>query len=101
MKWVQPCVEVSMAAGAGLADRVPAVRTETVHGSERTRVTRHFRPERTVITKEPLGPDAQRRLWHERAMLERLRGVADVAQLVDAPWCPESIALADAGATSL
>jgi signal transduction histidine kinase len=101
MKWVHPCVEVSMAAGGALPDRVPPVRTETVHGSERTRVTRHFLPERTVIAKEPLGPDAQRRLWHERAMLERLRGVAGVAQLVDVPWCPESIVLADAGATSL
>ena len=34
-------------------------------------------------------------------MLERLRGVAGVAQLVDAPRYPGSIVLADAGGTSL
>ena len=54
-------------------------------------------PGRTVIRKEPLGPDAERRLRHEVAMLERLRGVAGVAQLVDEPRYPGSIVLADAG----
>ncbi len=34
-------------------------------------------------------------------MLERLRGVPGVAQLIDAPRYPGSIVLADAGATSL
>jgi signal transduction histidine kinase len=48
-----------------------------------------------------LGPDAQRRLRHERAILERLRGVPGVAQLVDASGHPESILLADVGDTSL
>jgi signal transduction histidine kinase len=62
-----------------------------------------FLPGRTVIRKEPLGPDAPRRLRQEMAMLERLRGVAGVAQLVDAPDVPRypgSIVLADAGTTS-
>ena len=76
-------------------------RAEVLHESERTRVTRLFLPGRTVIRKEPLGPDAQRRLRHELAMLERLRGVAGVAQLVEAPRYPGSIVLADVGGTSL
>jgi hypothetical protein len=47
-----------------------------VHSSERTRITRLFLPGRTVIRKEPLGPDAERRVFHEAAILERLLGVA-------------------------
>jgi len=69
--------------------------------SARTRVTRLVFPGRTVICKEPLGPEAERRLRHEVAMLERLRGVEGVAQLVDAPRYPGSIVLADAGDTAL
>ncbi|MGI5247348.1 AAA family ATPase [Dactylosporangium sp. CA-139066] len=51
----------------------------------------------TVIRKQPLGPDAQRRVQHEVAILERLRGVEGVAQLVEAPRFPGSVVLADAG----
>jgi GAF domain-containing protein len=90
-----------MAAGGARPAGDPPVRAEVLCKSERTRVTRLFCAGRTVIRKEPLGPDAQRRLQHELAMLERLRGVAGVAQLVDAPRYPGSIVLADAGATSL
>ena len=53
-----------------------------------------------MIRKEPLGPDAERRVRHEMAMLERLRGVAGVAQLADAPRYPGSILLADAGGSA-
>jgi signal transduction histidine kinase len=63
-----------------------------------------FLPRRTVIRKEPLGRDAPWRLRQELAMLERLRGVAGVAQLVetpDAPRYPGSIVLADVGTMSL
>jgi signal transduction histidine kinase len=70
-----------------------------LHQSERTCVTRLFLPGYTVVRKEPLGPDAERRLRHEREMLERLRGVPGVAQLVDEPRYPASIVLADAGGT--
>ena len=77
------------------------VRAEIVHESDRTRVTRLFLPGGTVIRKEPLGPDAERRARHEAAMLERLRGVAGVVQLADAPQDPGSVVLADAGRTSL
>jgi hypothetical protein len=72
-----------------------------VHRSERSRVTRVFLPGRTVIRKEPLGPDAQRRLRHETSMLERLRGVGGMAQLAAAPRYPGSIVLEDVGGTSL
>ncbi|WP_432986301.1 AAA family ATPase [Dactylosporangium sp. CA-233914] len=64
-------------------------------------MTRLFLGGGTAIVKEPLGPDAQRRVQHELAMLERLRGVAGVAQLVEAPRRPGSIVLADAGGVSL
>jgi hypothetical protein len=79
----------------------PFLRAEIVHSSERTRITRLFLPERTVIRKEPLGQDAERRVRHEVAMLERLLGVAGVAQLAQAPGYPGSVVLEDAGAESL
>ena len=78
----------------------PFLGAEIVHSSERTRVTRLFLPGRTVIRKEPLGPDAEGRVRHEAAMLERLLGVAGVAQLAEAPQYPGSIVLEDAGAAS-
>jgi len=56
---------------------------------------------RSVIRKQPLGPGAERRLRQEAAILERLRGVEGVAQVVEAPRYPESIVLADVGGVSL
>ncbi|MGB9308903.1 MAG: AAA family ATPase [Mycobacterium sp.] len=82
-------------------DRNEPLRAELLHESDRTRVTRLFVGGGTVIRKEPLGPDAQRRLRHEVAMLDRIRGVAGVAQLLDAPRFPGSIVMADVGGTSL
>ncbi len=90
-----------MGEGAVLPERAPPVRVEVVHESERTRVTRLFVSVSTVIRKEPLGPDAQRRLQHEIGILQRLRGVSGVAQVFDEPRYPGSIVLADAGGTSL
>jgi hypothetical protein len=84
-----------------LLDRDPPARAEIVHSSERTRITRLFLPGRTVIRKEPLGPDAERRVRHEVAVLERLRGVPGVVQLAEAPEYPGSVVLEDAGGTSL
>jgi predicted ATPase/signal transduction histidine kinase len=77
---------------------VPA---EVVHESGRTRITRLVVPGGTVIRKEPLGPGGARRVRHEVAMLERLRGVAGVAQLAEAPRYPGSVMLADAGGATL
>src|ERR1700744_4182275 len=74
---------------------------EKVHCSERTRVTRLFLPGRTVIRKEPLGPDAEGRVRHEVAMLERLRGGAGGGPLAEAPGYPGSVVLEDAGGASL
>ena len=90
-----------MGAGEVLPGQDPPDRAEVVHESARTRVTRLFLAGRTVIRKEPLGPDADRRLRHETAMLERLRGVEGVAQLAQAPRYPGSIVLDDAGGASL
>src|SRR6201995_1027171 len=87
--------------GSGVrADPDPFPRAEIVKSSERTRVTRLFVPRRTVIRKEPLGPDAERRARHEVAMLERLGGVAGVAQLAQAPRDPGSGVREDAGGES-
>jgi hypothetical protein len=90
-----------MEAGGVRPGPEPFVRADVVHSSERTRVTRLFLPGRTVIRKEPLGPDAERRVRHEAAMLERLLGVAGVAQLAEAPRYPGSVVLEDAGEVSL
>ena len=72
-----------------------------MHSSERTRITRLFLPERTVMRKEPLGPDADRRVRHEAAMLERLLGIAGVTQLAQAPRYPGSVVLEDTVQASL
>ncbi|HVH22086.1 MAG TPA: AAA family ATPase [Pseudonocardia sp.] len=64
-------------------------------------MTRLFLDGHTVIRKQPLGPDAPRRLQHELAILERLRGVAGVAQLIETPRYPDSIVLDDVDGTSL
>ncbi|WP_344407372.1 ATP-binding protein, partial [Dactylosporangium fulvum] len=90
-----------MGAGGLLSGRHPPVRAETVHESEHTRVTRLSVAGRTVIRKEPLGPYARQRVRHEQAMLERLRGVAGIAQLAEVPQRPGSIMVTDAGDTTL
>src|ERR1700744_1562404 len=79
----------------GLGAPDPPLRPEIVHESERTRVTRLFFAGQAVIRKEPLGPGAERRVGHETAMLARLRGIAGVAQLAQAPRYPGSIVLTD------
>jgi hypothetical protein len=82
-----------MGASGVAPERDPPVRAEILHESERTRVARLFLPGGTVVRKEPLGPDAPRRLVHEVAMLQRLRGVVGVAQVLPAPRCPGSVVL--------
>ncbi len=90
-----------MDEGAVLPDEGESVRSELVRETPRSRVTRLFAAGRTVIRKEFTGTAAQRRLRHEVAVLERLRGVVGVAQVLDEPRYPGSITLADAGRTSL
>src|SRR6201996_6988034 len=82
-------------------DQDPFLQAEIVHSSARTRITRLLSQGRTVIRKEPLGPDADRRVRHEVAMLDHLRGVAGVAQLAEGPHYPGSVMLEDAGTASL
>jgi signal transduction histidine kinase len=89
------------ADGVVLSGPDKPVPAEVVHDSGRTRITRLVVPGGPVIRKEPLGPDGERRVRHEVAMLERLRGVAGVAQLAGAPRYPGSVVLADAGGASL
>jgi diguanylate cyclase (GGDEF)-like protein len=64
-------------------------------------VTRRFVADGSVISKEPLGPDADRRLRHEVAILSRLSGVAGVAQVATVPARPGAILLADVRGVSL
>jgi len=68
----------------------------------RTRVTRLFLSVGTIIRKEPLGPDAQRRLQHEIGILQRLRGASGgLLRCWMSRRYPGAIVLADAGGTSL
>jgi hypothetical protein len=71
--------------------------TELLYESERTRVTRLLPAGGgpTIIRKEPLGADAQKRLRHELEILGRLAGVIGVAQLAVAQPLPGSILLED------
>ncbi len=90
-----------MGPSGGLPGRDLPVRAEVLHESDHTRVTRLVFPDGAVVRKEPLGPDAQRRLRHEVGVLERLRGVDGIARLVEASRYQGSIVLADAGEVSL
>ena len=90
-----------MGESAPAPDWAPLVRAEMLHESARTRVTRLFISGRTVIRKEPLGPDGQRQLQHELAFLKRVRGVMGVAQVLDEPRYPGSITMADGGQVNL
>jgi hypothetical protein len=90
-----------MGAGEVLPGRNPPVQAEIVHENAHMRFTRLFLAERAVVAIEPLGADAQRRLRHERVILERLRGVEGMPQLVEVPQYPGAIVVADAGGTSL
>src|SRR3954454_1255597 len=79
----------------------PPPLVETVRETARTRIMRLVFADRTVIRKQPLGPDTDRRLRRETAVLERVRGVDGVAQLLSRPRYPDSVVLADAGTTRL
>jgi diguanylate cyclase (GGDEF)-like protein len=80
----------------------PSAQVELLHESERTRVARLMLPAGSVIRKEPLGPDAARRLRHELEILEMLSGVEGVVQLAPGvPPSPGSIVLADVGGAAL
>jgi diguanylate cyclase (GGDEF)-like protein len=74
---------------------------ELLHETERTRVTRVQLASGSVIRKEPLGADADKRLRQERAILRRLSTVSDVSRLAVTPSYPGSLMLADFGGVAL
>lgn len=82
-------------------DTPPEPRPELLYESALTRVWRLRLPEGSVIRKEPLGPSRERRLRHERMILQRLAGVPGVAQLAAVPAPPGSIVLEDVGGRAL
>ncbi|MBI5259939.1 MAG: AAA family ATPase, partial [Burkholderiales bacterium] len=91
-----PHSHVTPASDAGPAE--PG--REWLSRTERAWVWRQPLPDgRTLIGKQPLGPDAQRRIRHERATLERLAGVEGVVQLaaVDQPehllWLQDDVGI--------
>ncbi|MEJ3749267.1 diguanylate cyclase [Actinomycetes bacterium KLBMP 9797] len=81
--------------------RGSGVQTTLLHESARCRVTRLYLAGGNVISKEPLGPDADRRLRHETAILSRLSGVPGIVQVATAPARPGTILLTDVGGVSL
>jgi signal transduction histidine kinase/predicted ATPase len=90
-----------MREGGARSGQDPPIGSEIAHECERTRVTRLFLQGRTLVAKQPLGPGAERRLRHELAMLQRLRGLEGVVQLAEAPARPGAIVMADAGRANL
>jgi diguanylate cyclase (GGDEF)-like protein len=76
-------------------------RMELLHESAQTRVSRLFVEGGSVIRKEVLAPDAEKRLRHETALVERLSGVEGVVQLAAGWQEPGSIMLADVGGVCL
>lgn len=90
-----------MVQGGVLLGRDPAEPGGVLHLSPRTRITRVTLGGRTVLRKEPRGPDGPRRLRHEREMLERLRGIPGVVQLVTEPGDRAWISLEDVRGTPL
>ena len=79
----------------------PTERAEIVYESAHVRITRRLVFGRSVIRKQLLGPDAERRRRREVGILQRLRGVEGLTQLVDRPRYGDSLVLADAGSTTL
>ena len=86
----------------GLDQPDPPDRVEILHESAHTRVTRLHLADRSLICKEPLGPDAAHSRRQELGILARLRALDGVAQLADGPpLVPGAILLVDAGPANL
>jgi diguanylate cyclase (GGDEF)-like protein len=68
-----------------------------VYQSSRTRVTRVP----GFVHKEPLGPDAARRVRHERAMLQRLQGIDGVPSLAFTAADGTALVMQDCGPVTL
>ena len=77
--------------------------TDELYRTARTSVQRRWSEDRatTTIWKVLSGPNAGRRVAHERALLRRLAGVDGVARLADGPDGHDTIALVDGGGVAL
>lgn len=81
---------------------VDADRVELLLDSDRTRAYRMRLPgNRSVVVKQPLGPDGPKRLKHEAAILRRLRGAQGVVQLAATPLIDGALVLQDAGGATM
>ncbi|MBC7599825.1 MAG: AAA family ATPase [Polaromonas sp.] len=74
---------------------------EILHDSQSTRVYRVAHAGAATVFKEPLGPDAARRLSHEESILTRLAGLQGIVQLADGPRAAGVLALKDCAGTAL
>lgn len=93
---------MSVTGKATVEDLAVGGTTELVYESSRTMVFRSSPVEGgSVVYKKPIGPNAARRLRHERAILERLVDVPGVVRLVEGAPSSEMIALEDLGGDSL
>jgi serine/threonine protein kinase len=93
-----------MGVGAQAGDSLPGGgHDEVLYESARTRVIRSRPAGRAscFVQKQPRGQGEDRRLRHERALLERLADVPGVVRLAAGASSPDLIALEDAGATTL
>src|SRR5689334_22637031 len=91
-----------MATDAAPTDEEPLRPVDVVYEDARTLMTRVLVGGRTVIRRQPLAPDAPRRVRHETAMLARLRGVPWTAQLLaDGPAESDALILAEPTGMSL
>jgi len=72
-----------------------------LYESATTRVLRARFAGADVVCKEPVGPDAGRRLRHEQDILSRLAGVEGVAQLATHALRDGMLALRDSGGVAL
>ena len=89
--------------GSGVGGAPQAQQQEEVlFQSGLTRVLRRRLQDGTpVICKELLGPNAEKRLSHERRILERLAGVDGVPPLVPSPSLPAMLVMEEQGARAL
>src|SRR5689334_16433415 len=71
------------------------IRMEVLHESERTRVARLVLRDGTLIRKEQLGPDGERRRRRELTILERLSGSFGVVEAASEQPGSGSILLKD------
>ncbi|SDT20464.1 diguanylate cyclase [Actinoplanes derwentensis] len=79
-----------------------AATTDELYRTARTSVQRRWNDDRTTTIRKVLsGPGAARRAAQEKALLERLAGVAGVSQTTDEPVGVDTVAMVDVGGVTL